>query len=62
MAIEKEFDIKYCTDYVYAETESEEKPDIAFSTIEEIADSYGMVYYIMQKNASHENGSAGVTG
>lgn len=49
MAVEREFDIKYCADYVYAEAESEEKPDIAFSTIEEIADSCGMVYYIVQK-------------
>lgn len=49
MAIEREFDIKYCTDYVYVETESEEKPDIAFSTIEKIADSCGTVYYIVQK-------------
>lgn len=45
--IEKEFDIKYCACYAYAE--NDKKADIEFNEIEEIADSYGEIYYIVQK-------------
>lgn len=40
--IEKEFDIKYCACYAYAE--NGKKADIEFNKIEEIADSYREVY------------------
>lgn len=45
--IEREFDIKYCACYAYAE--NGKKADIEFNKIEEIADSYREVYYIVQK-------------
>ena len=48
-SIEKEFDIKYCANYVYVEAEDNEMPDIEFNTIGEIADNYGESYYIVQK-------------
>lgn len=48
--IEKEFEIKYCAHYVYAEEGNTEKHSIEFNTIEEIADNYGEIYYIVQKN------------
>jgi len=47
--IEKEFDIKYCADYVYVKAENNEMPNIEFNTIGEIAGSYGKFYYIVQK-------------
>ena len=48
-AIEKEFDIKYCANYVYAEAENDEKPNIEFNAIEEIADNSWELYYIVHK-------------
>lgn len=48
-AVEREFDIKYCANYVYAGIESEEKPRIEFNTIGEIAGSYDEFYHIVKK-------------
>lgn len=48
-AVEREFDIKYCANYVYAGIESEEKPRIEFNTIGEIAGSYDEFYRIVKK-------------
>lgn len=47
--IENEFEIKYCAKYVYASADHDEQPRIAFHAIEEIADSYGALYYIVPK-------------
>lgn len=49
-AVEKEFAIKYCGCYVYAEAGSDEKPDIEFDAIEEIPNSdREEIYYIVPK-------------
>lgn len=48
--IEREFDIKYCANYVYADAESDEKPRIEFDTIREIAGSCGELFYIVHKS------------
>lgn len=48
--VENEFEIKYCANYVYADADHDEQPRIAFHTIEEIADSYGELYFIVPKS------------
>ena len=49
-SIENEFEIKYCANYVYDDANHDEQPRIAFHTIEEIADSYGELYFIVPKS------------
>lgn len=49
-SVENRFEIKYCANYVYDDANHDEQPHIAFYSIEEIADSYGELYFIIPKS------------
>lgn len=46
-AVEQEFAIKYCANYVYADADSDTKPAVAFHTIKEIADRNHELFWIV---------------
>lgn len=48
-AVEQEFAIKYCANYVYADADSNTKPAVAFHTIKEIADRSHELFWMVQE-------------
>lgn len=53
-AVEQEFAIKYCANYVYAQSDEAGKPVTEFHTIDEIVDSRGELYWIVQRTQEME--------